>query len=84
MKSLTANRLSDGAVVYRGRDGGWTTRVAEAATFADDGAAALAEAAADVAACKVVGLDLIDVESVGGVTTPVSLRERIRAFGPTI
>jgi hypothetical protein len=32
---VTANRLVDGAVVYRGADGRWTTRLSAAAGAAD-------------------------------------------------
>lgn len=83
---VTANRLADGAVVYRGADGRWTTRLAAALGAADETAAkALLEAAqADVAAQIVVGAYLFEVEGEPGGWVPTSWRERIRAEGPTI
>ncbi len=84
MKALTGNRLHDGAVVYRASDGSWTTDVVQAATYEDDAKTALAEAQAADPAGHIVGVELIDVVSGSAGVTPVSLRERIRAFGPTI
>ena len=82
---VTANRLSDGAVVYRTADGFWTSRLEQAAliTTAPAAAAALSDAVAD------------DIGAVGAYVAPVrfgadgrpepgNLRERIRLAGPTI
>lgn len=83
---LTANRLRDGAVAYRTPPGEWVTDIA-AAEIASDGAAAerlTSAGAADVAARLVVGPYLIEVAIAGGVVTPASYRERIRAAGPSI
>src|SRR5215472_14047384 len=78
----TANRLADGAAVFRRTDASWGVRVEEAAIAADETTAAdlLAAAKHDAAAAVVVEPYLIDVDPAG---TPVSYRERIRAFGPS-
>jgi hypothetical protein len=78
----TANRLADGAAVFRRADASWGVRVEEAAVAADAAAAAalLAAAQGDAAAALVVEPYLIDVD-LGGA--PVSYRERIRAYGPS-
>jgi predicted NAD/FAD-binding protein len=82
---ITANRLADGAVVYRGAGGGWTTRLDEAAVASSAAAAKeLLTAAADD-----------DVGAVGAYAAPVqladdgtlrpgNLRELIRVGGPTV
>ena len=83
-QSVTANRLADGAVVFRRGDGGWSLRVEEAATAGPDEAAALLVAAErDAAAAIVVAPYLIEVDSTGGELRPVGYRERIRAYGPS-
>jgi hypothetical protein len=82
---VTANRLTDGAVVYRTVDAAWTTDLAAAAVVTTAPAAQdlLKGAAAD------------DVGAVGPYVAPVevtadsrvlpgNLRERIRLAGPTI
>jgi hypothetical protein len=84
MQSLTANRLSDGAVVYRTTNGDWTRAIANAAVFDDDANAAEQHAIQDIARALVVGIELIDVTQGPNGPIPVSLREKIRAFGPTI
>ncbi len=54
--------------------------------LADKAAAGEAEAAGlrDVAAAVVVDLAVIDVKVDDGRIVPVRLRERIRAYGPTV
>ena len=82
---ITANRLRDGAVIYRTADAGWTTDLAAAAVVTTAPAAQqlLKAAVAD------------DVGAVGAYVAPVelapdrrvlpgNLRERIRLAGPTI
>ena len=82
---VTANRLTDGAVIYRTLDGEWSTNIASAAVVntAPAATAMLRAAEAD------------DVRAVGPYVAPVSLaddrrilpgnlRERIRVAGPTI
>lgn len=82
---ITANRLADGAVVYRTAEGRWTTHFdrAAVATTAPVATQMLDAAIAD------------DVSAVGAYVAPVhldqdgrmrpgNLRERIRLAGPTI
>jgi hypothetical protein len=81
---VTANRLSDGAVVYRTADGHWTTRLEHAAVVTTAPAASelLAAAAADDVA---VGAYVAPVHcEPDGTVSPANLREIIRHGGPTI
>jgi hypothetical protein len=81
---VTANRLTDGAVVYRTDRGGWTTELTEAAVVTTAPAAQdllKAAVADDVGA---VGPYAAPVELTGGQVSPGNLRERIRRSGPTI
>lgn len=82
---VTANRLTDGAVVYRAVDGRWTTRLEQAAvvdTAAAAGALLAAAAADDTGA---VGPYVAPVElRPDGDVRPGNLREAIRQGGPTI
>jgi|FEC22Drversion2_1045045.scaffolds.fasta_scaffold00093_31 hypothetical protein len=84
LKVLTANRLSDGRVVYLGETG-WTVAIEEARLIAtpDEVSGAEAEGARAVADRMVVEPYLIDVETETGGILPASLRERIRARGPS-
>ena len=84
MKAVTGNRLRDGAVIYRVADGEWTTDIGQAAAYGADADVALKAAEADVAGAVVVGIELIDVVQGASGLEPVSLRERIRAYGPTV
>jgi hypothetical protein len=85
-KAITANRLSDGLVVFLDEAGGWSLSVADARLVSDgpelDEANAYARAQHD--ARIVVEPYAIDVEIVDGKPVPVRLRERIRAEGPTV
>lgn len=81
-KVITANRLSDGIVVYltkNGKDLGWSTRIVDAAIFHDsvvDRMLRLAEC--DVEANVVVGpyaIEILDKHR------PLGTRETIRASG---
>ena len=79
---VTANRLCDGAVLWRRGDGGWSIHFHEAEALAPDNAAgALAGARADEAARIVVGSYAAPLDA---AAQPVSWKERIRAFGPTV
>lgn len=85
MKLLTANRLSDGEVVWYAGDR-WAETIAEALVAPDKESAEALEAAGARALADnlVVDAALIDIEIVDGSIHPVRLRERIRAAGPTI
>jgi hypothetical protein len=83
---VTANRLADGVVVFQDARGGWSEDFAEAAVHADAAAAkaALALAGEAVAQSRVVDPYVVAVELRNGHYAPKSLREAIRASGPTV
>ena len=85
MKIVTANRLSDGAVVYLSADG-WQTAIAHACVLSTPEAveAGLADAVRAVANREIVDTAAIDITLEAAGAVPVRLRERIRAFGPTV
>jgi len=85
-KAVTANRLSDGLVVFLSDGGDWSLSVSDARLLADgpDLEEALAYGKAQHAARVIVDPYAIDMETVGEKVLPVRLRERIRALGPTI
>jgi len=85
MKTITANRLTDGRVVYRTPDQGWSENADEAVRLLPDAQdAALAEASRDV--LHVVGPYLIEIDADENAFTPSGrkhVRESIRLSGPT-
>ena len=85
-KAITANRLDDGRVVFLGESGRWVGSVGEAELFSDEAALdqASAYAKAQHDARIVVEPYPIDIEIVDGSPLPTRIRERIRAFGPTV
>lgn len=82
---VTANRLGDGAVIYRTTDGYWTTRIghAEVVTTAPAASARLAAANADDIAAVGAYIAPVRIDPDGSVR-PGNLREAIRFSGPTI
>lgn len=85
LQLVTANRLRDGAVVYRTETDGWSTDLARAYLVADaEAEALLAAAETGPKPLPVVAPYLIEAEFEGGAIRPRSLRERIRAQGPTV
>ncbi|BBK41851.1 hypothetical protein STVA_18710 [Allostella vacuolata] len=85
LQVITANRLSDGVVVFRTAGGRWSARVEDAGVL-DAGAAeaALAAGQADAVRPVVVGVYLVDVVPGRSGPVPVEFRERIRAQGPSV
>ncbi|WP_245412207.1 DUF2849 domain-containing protein [Notoacmeibacter ruber] len=85
LKVLTANRLTDGEVVYFNQEDGWIHTLSNASVGSDEETvAALNEAgAASAARNEVVDVNLIDVFQEGSALRPARLREIIRAAGPT-
>jgi hypothetical protein len=82
---VTANRLGDGAVVYRTIEGHWTTRLDEAAVVDTAPAATALLAAAAVDDTGAVGAYVAPVRvDKDGIVEPGNLRETIRHAGPTI
>ena len=83
---LTANRLGDGAVVYRSKAGAWTERLEESLVLAasEEAARILAEAETPQASLQIVGPYLMPVDNTGDEIRPTETREFIRAKGPSI
>ncbi|MCZ0736143.1 DUF2849 domain-containing protein [Phreatobacter sp. AB_2022a] len=83
---VTANGLASGEVLFRHADGGWSIDVskAEIAETREAGDELMARALADQEACIVVEPALIEIVREGGFVRPASLRELIRASGPTV
>ena len=81
---ITANRLTDGRVIYLAPDDNWVENV-NAARVVDAAAAEALLAEVKAANLKGQWIDplLIDVEVTPGQVRPTSLREAIRAAGPT-
>jgi hypothetical protein len=83
VKALTANRLTDGEVVFW-KAGQWVESFGDADLFADDDPAGeAAEAHGKNQPTVVVEPYLIDLVESQGLWAPVSYRERIRALGPS-
>ena len=82
---VTANRLGDGAVVYRTATGDWTTRLEQAAvvTTAPTATEMLSAAAADDVGAVGAYVAPVRVDPDGAVR-PGNLREHIRLNGPTV
>jgi predicted NAD/FAD-binding protein len=82
---LTANRVGDGAVIYRNGTGDWTTELDDAVVTTD-----VAQARSLLDAAAVDGLRAVDpylapvMLTPDGEVLPANLRERIRQGGPTI
>jgi len=82
---VTANRVGDGAVIYRSPDGDWTTALAAAAIATDAAAARNLVNAAIADDLRAVGSYIAPVKVTrDGEVRPGNLRERIRLRGPTI
>jgi len=82
---VTANRTGDGAVVYRGGDGGWTTKLDAASVVTNAAGAQELMTAAIADDLGAVGPYVAPVKLLpGGHVRPGNLRELIRLGGPTI
>jgi predicted NAD/FAD-binding protein len=81
---ITANRLGDGAVIYRTPDG-WSSRLDAAAVVTTAAAASdlLAAAVADDVGAVGAYVAAVQLDREGHVL-PANLRETIRYRGPTI
>lgn len=83
MKALTANRLTDGDVVFWNK-GQWVERFADAQLWSDEDPTAVeAEGHGKAQGTTVIDVYLIDLIESEGFWAPLSYRERIRALGPT-
>jgi sulfite reductase (NADPH) hemoprotein beta-component len=85
-KVICANRLADGIVVYAGRDGSWSERLSHAKVFAGkaEAEAGLLVAQNDAKRNLVVEPVVVEVAEDASGLRAVTLREAIRARGPTI
>ena len=82
---VTANRLTDGAVIYRTVTGEWTTDIADAAVVNTAPAATELLRAAEADDVRAVGPYVAPVAlGADSRILPGNLRERIRIAGPTI
>ncbi|HUK58408.1 MAG TPA: DUF2849 domain-containing protein [Stellaceae bacterium] len=82
---VTGNRLRDGVPVYRTVDGGWSPAIDDARLVsAEASETLLAESQDGPPPLPVVAPYLIEARRVKGKVRPLTLRESIRAFGPTI
>ena len=81
---VTANRLGDGAVVYRTPDGEWTTEISRSAIVSTAPAASELLATARTDGLRAVDAYLAPVKLDRDRVVPGNLRELIRMSGPTI
>lgn len=84
--AFTANRLTDGEVVWLGANGKWVETVDAALVVKTEAERAEAAAIADKSDADnyVVEPYSIDVAVEAGSVVPTKFRERIRASGPTV
>jgi hypothetical protein len=86
-KAITANRLSDGLVIFLTENRNWSLAVADAELFSDgpelEAALAFGKQQQDVDR-YLVDAYAIDIEIVDDKPVPSRIRERIRAEGPTV
>jgi len=78
---ITANRLTDGVVVYLASDGEWSEQIADARVADTDEETKALETEAEDAVCerRVVGAYPMPIALKDGAVDPLSVRERIRA-----
>ena len=83
---ITANLLTTGHVVFLGADGAWVDSVDEAASFVDAKAAesGMAQAQWDLERAVIVDPFLVRQGPDKNGRPGMSLRDTIRAYGPTI
>ena len=82
---VTANRLLDGRIVWLTEQGTWSIDIACAATWPNDRIeAVIADTARHQQEQGVVGVYGVQLADQAAGITPLTVRERIRAFGPTV
>jgi len=81
---ISANRLSDGRVVYLTRDGDWSESIIDAHSVhsTEERGAVLAQAERSADDGIIVSPYLVSMVDDGGTLAPLRFRERIRLFGP--
>ena len=82
---VTANRTSDGVVIYRTAAKGWSTALSDAAIVrsADEARALLSESVADDVGAIGAYIAPVELKDTGRIE-PGNLREQIRSEGLTI
>jgi len=83
---ISANTLARGLVVFYGAGGAWVDNIALATVYHDDAGAAagLLAAKLDEARARVVDVFLVDQKDGAEGRAALTLRNAIRAYGPTI
>lgn len=83
---ISANTLARGLVVFYGAGGAWVDDIARAAVYHDKAAAeaGLAAAKLDEARARVIDVFLVDQKDGAEGRAALTLRNAIRAYGPTI
>lgn len=85
LQIVTANRLTDGAVIYLDRNGEWSLSIGDARVARDkeEAEGLLAHAQRPGQGVVAVAVYLMEVREEGGEIVPVGVRETIRAQGPS-
>jgi len=83
---LTANRLSDGIAVWYTAKGTWSVSIQEAEVTNDAARIGELESIGKKAFAdnQVLDVNMVEVAVAAGVVTPLRMREKIRAAGPSI
>lgn len=83
---ISGNALRGGHVLWLAEGDSWAPLLEAAAVLETDeaAAAAMGRATADRRELDVVDVHVVDVAAKEGRMVPVTYRERVRAFGPTI
>jgi sulfite reductase (NADPH) hemoprotein beta-component len=86
LKIISANRLQDGIVVYVAAEGTWTADIDQAKRFTSEAEveAGLKQAKADEKRNLIVEPFAVDVEAEPSGLKALTLRNAIRAKGPTV
>lgn len=86
LRVISANRLQDGIVVYLGAHEDWVTDIGEAALFTSEAAcdAGWGKARHAMAANFIVDPLIVDVTEGAEGRHATTLRNAIRALGPTV
>ena len=83
---VSANRLTDGRIVFRTAAGGWDEALPAALLLNSKAEleAAMESARADMAANRVVEVEAVEVRTEPGGLTAVTMRDKIRIAGPSV
>jgi sulfite reductase (NADPH) hemoprotein beta-component len=81
-KVITANSFDKGEVIYLGLSG-WVSSIEDAHVFIAEERVEEALSEANASPSLLIGPYAIEVAINQGPVTPISLRERIRALGPS-